>query len=1817
MYSWVTEQLTNIKTLREQKISELADYYKQKAISLAQGVCARSALDADPTTIETSRLKARFDNQPGYALFEGTPYLIEFKTDKAVVTKMRFRRSLNTEQLEAIKVLFPEESEPLDKQIDANLDEITKAIKTMSLQDICARSALNADPTTIQTCHLKARFGNQPGYALFKNTPYLIEFSNDKVLVTKLSFKHSLNTEQLDAIKALFPEESEPLDKQIDANLDEITKAIEPLPTQGIRLNHALLRPYFSDPSTENVPFIKFSDIWLIKINTEDKVDEVIESIRAMQEYENQPILMHQITTGGILSVYRHIHTYHFYGNTNGNKWCITKLDIGPIAETLNLEFSDHPILLPYALQHALLYQHINEKDAHTHFSEDPQQVTFIQNIINALHFIKKVFLTIEKPSTAAIAEGIKYLFGGAVPVDAYEILKYFTEIDIDFTLRFKDEILEFSYALERFYQYSQLSTTNFSTSFSQENLITWPFQLGNAAGLATRFIYDPNDEMDMHALSQFSVDLPKHIDTFTTFLNANTDTVTQRAPHINQDQLHELQKEATHLLNKLRSAQEHKKFSMNPIRQMLQIINYALLIRHLIILISGTVNQIGFLHEAYQELLRTYLQILKYQIFPRLMACAFKIEIELILEPGSLWRPLLQYIIGFYAFLTPYIKNLADFSKLGPELLVVEDGVFWNECQTFIQTLMDESKNNQLKLQWAETAAKAFFNPQNNDRDDLKNQYVLIQPYLKDINPEANNTIIKQFNENIQLTIPDPILLKSKLFSHLKKLGATEILRLKQCHAVLKSTDSYSNLQLFPYRNRTGCDIALVNINGPLNIAKLQLSKLYPVLFRYKDHMMPQYMLYGNTDGRHWDFSPIAEPFVDEEILVRFEQTLNGQSHILPYHPQHGALYQHMAKKAHTHYVSQLDCDESSVFEPKEHTVQLVFKPFDYLNSKLPNPKPPHKPDTFLEEERRQDELNNLPMTQFARGNAQIEDLNNLSADEALTLYAWYQHKIRSFEVASKQIKTFRSTIRNYFTSPNGFRDNPKLRRYCQRLYFNIQPYLIGMRNFPTFDHAMIAAFSKDTTPPQSAITRQNIEQYFANFSLTHAKERIDFWKNRADAILIYAENKHKETYRHNGLATHTPKEAKADLLLKDKHLSANIQKFRIALQEWIPSLRPGIQAQLQPATNGLPFPEIQDNPQNQLRQIPTVLLFKRIFNATYHLQQIATYIEQLHRARNNTLKAKNTKLATDLWNKHGIYLWDLGPQLYNDPILASIAQNFKRQYKNLLGQIATLFQPYATNAMTVEPTDQTVQYNGLWYTVNAVYLIPDHLIYLTQRPESMSEEQRKLIPEEQQRLHRDHLQKLQIAAKQTSSHIERIIRDSGSYFKLFLASTVIYRLNMEIRQKLKDFASTTQGVALSHLELLYQDYFTPMLEEGDLWEARLGLNPGKITRPLKIIIDAWYQGWLFSLDIPFEVKETLACDHTVSYDRRILAETMRLNEAEKKLEHAQDIWDADAQNKLTTSQREKALAESPVLRDLALGRQAEHEFTIQSAEEKLHYLKTAKLNYALDAQNIYRSSFAKHYIKTHISSLHYYALGMTTRDVHQEYTRELKAFIESQKDRLLASIEPKEYISRETEEDESVEDRLHIQPPDNIECYLSQQLKEVDTQFQTRHFAAYRRLDQIQQAIESFQTYLKRDKTISTELRDRKLQCLEDLSTALQTDHHHPEGESLDVRLARRLNRIKENIEQSKTETILLEHHPRYASCFAWLVNCLVQLMTAIGLYTPARQKHYNALLKAAEPIAPPAFLNFWSPSQTSPARPISANDRRIVTPSQQPRT
>lgn len=51
---------------------------------------------------------------------------------------------------------------------------------------------------------------------------------------------------------------------------------------------------------------------------------------------------------------------------------------------------------------------------------------------------------------------------------------------------------------------------------------------------------------------------------------------------------------------------------------------------------------------------------------------------------------------------------------------------------------------------------------------------------------------------------------------------------------------------------------------------------------------------------------------------------------------------------------------------------------------------------------------------------------------------------------------------------------------------------------------------------------------------------------------------------------------------------------------------------------------------------------------------------------------------------------------------------------------------------------------------------------------------------------------------------------------------------LYQELTQKLNEFTTTSHDAVLNNINQMHSTVFTPMLLEADLWENRLGLEPG-----------------------------------------------------------------------------------------------------------------------------------------------------------------------------------------------------------------------------------------------------------------------------------------------------------------------------------------------------------------------------------------------------
>lgn len=1072
------------------------------------------------------------------------------------------------------------------------IDGRTRDILTWIQGSQYGLSALEADPLTLVSSNpsrLEARFQKKPGYALFQDKLYLVQFGLLKPIVTPVKINDHVSREELDAIKTRFPAENEPLRTYSEAEFNTFQEQLEPLSdvlTESFSFNTELLHSYFTYYNPHGVPFLEFSDMGIFRVSDSTKLENLLAIIQEIidkngdykdlsDDFLDIPLIIAVGTT------------YYAYGNTQGDKWALTQLNSN-IFNNLNLLFPETPRRIHYDRLYFPIYQDIFEKRAHTHFSNEPQQVGQLKNLLNSAYYFKSLSQDAENVEFSifgffTMLQAVKELLNGQAYDKAYRAISLLTDVDIDFSQRFREEISEFNILLDRFKNYSKMGIDALPSAAQESYKPSISFQSGNVASFVTRNIYDSNGQWDVDVLSQLSIDLPKHIDLLTTKINANTASITQYAPNINPAQLKSLQKEATKLLKTLKNTQKNaamrKRNSLNPFYQVYQIVNYAILVSQIIKLITTTLTQIGHLSDAYQELLRTYLKILKTTLLV-LIKHADRIEIEFTLTPGAVSRPFLRKLTGFHQYIGDHVKGLADFSFRGEELLVLEDSQFLAEREENIHAMFQESLSAQQKIGWAQEGMQNFLSclvHLNADRGTLKKHYANLAPFMQQIKPELDKQTAEILNNEsaIQELIPKWKIIRVQISSYLSKLHQTEALRQQQMSALLAAIPKYTNLQLFPYHARMGCEIVLKIVkNVPLK--GLTLPNDYPILIQHREDKITTYVFYGNQDGTKWGFStPIDEQFLNRDILQHFtelEKNMLSPDDKLPYHTEYQSLYQQMIiKNAHTHYRSQFSSLESSVLSAEpESLTQIVFKPLDWIESKispqataLANETPTTTnvhPDT------------SITITSISPSTDCVTHLEKLSAAQTLKLYFWYQHKIAAYNKACSNLLELQRLINKNFTPESNieFATRSTAQKQCLYLYHSLRPYLIGLPNFPLFDHKMVHALSvvrKKRNVETAEITCKELTLIFDQFSLlAQAKTLVTNWETRA-ALLFYHAQICYQKEQENALTTYRASitaDPRANFLLKTTEISKKIRAFCESVGLWALILHPKIQTQL-----------------------------------------------------------------------------------------------------------------------------------------------------------------------------------------------------------------------------------------------------------------------------------------------------------------------------------------------------------------------------------------------------------------------------------------------------------------------------------------------------------------------------------------------------------------------------------------------------------------------------------------------------------------------------
>ncbi|WP_392538057.1 SdhA [Legionella sp. 227] len=860
------------------------------------------------------------------------------------------------------------------------------------------------------------------------------------------------------------------------------------------------------------------------------------------------------------------------------------------------------------------------------------------------------------------------------------------------------------------------------------------------------------------------------------------------------------------------------------------------------------------------------------------------------------------------------------------------------------------------------------------------------------------------------------------------------------------------------------------------------------------------------------------------------------------------------------------------------------------------------------------------------------LHNLDQLNSDQALEIYQWYQNKHNKFLVVTNAYSQFLELLHK------AIKDNPQIRKnisllsslkpgvkaQLRNLYSIFQPYLIcalppeQQEDALNFDNYLVASLSNRTIYRRDAppvLMFLGLKDHFRETFIRVTNE----WKRRKERFYNLAQDKF--TLENDAAVLKAdPKTGREHFVIQHTNYSKCIHAFRQSLFEVTKLFNSSMQQALTPYTppktidispigmlkeavqtvfppSVVPFPEMEDN-NKRLSQSRQVCALKDIFNSLFHLEGIVHELENLN---NQSIKTQYVRYLLQAY-EHLNEIIKSAQRLAADPHLRFIARDLLNKAQDLYATFQEHSDAYQVAPEQVSYEAAKVQYNALWYIINAFYISPKHIRALNNTNYLTTEE----------------LDELHFRAKKSTSIIEGLINNSNSYFKLFLQSPNMIFLYQELTAKLNEFTSTSHDAIMDNMENMRSSIFTPMLLEADRWENRLGLSPGILSGPLRQITNEFFKGLvhplpLSSLDSKTRIR--LIYDKE-PLEKRISLATKQIKRNQKYLKKIDkdykdienlyywyrqvttplDFFDfatPQPQVESTKAKMELCAAYKKALPKLAqlkrnkkveiapspypehhtldalcnsglkaydphfteiealivashhyyLGLKATHQMRLETTEEHLAYLKSLE-----PIQEQEKLSFIEEYTtESFEKNLEAKCNPIDLQFTDQEYVAELKAYLMKLKDEIIAKAKVSKNIDR------SIEKLLEIEI----------------SKFEKKYYAEYYHLDTVQVALAQFKTYFKDLKAASRnrnsifeskETLNKKSKCIRLLDEIARNKT---------LKVQERIQQIKLQVENPNFSRIMLAH--KQVDTFSWtyLKMCFLSLLEALNLYTPTRQK------------------------------------------------
>lgn len=185
-----------------------------------------------------------------------------------------------------------------------------------------------------------------------------------------------------------------------------------------------------------------------------------------------------------------------------------------------------------------------------------------------------------------------------------------------------------------------------------------------------------------------------------------------------------------------------------------------------------------------------------------------------------------------------------------------------------------------------------------------------------------------------------------------------------------------------------------------------------------------------------------------------------------------------------------------------------------------------------------------------------------------------------------------------------------------------------------------------------------------------------------------------------------HIQPENRINYVMKHTECSKNAIALREQLEKWFNLLSEPLKQKLLPLPKDATYGHLTDL-DDVLEQSQQVVLLKRLFNAVSQLETGAKQLELLSRSELKEVTLSRVGLL--YWKVQDVLA--ISQLLIKDPYFAYISTEFIELAQNIRNSFILHSTPYSKSAIDVRPIPLANKYTGLWYSLNAVMAIPEHI--------------------------------------------------------------------------------------------------------------------------------------------------------------------------------------------------------------------------------------------------------------------------------------------------------------------------------------------------------------------------------------------------------------------------------------------------------------------------------------------------------------------------